>query len=240
MECVSYPTYTTRPKLNTFQKIFRFLRLYSRTPHLCGTLSKSKPNNSWSVFLSIYFTKKKLKNSLQCQRNWCEFVFYPRIFKNPCTKNISKKTNGTAPVNTNLPGESIANEVSNVDIVFYPKKNSKSDLKKMIQKEIDVGMIYSGKFLFSTLNILGRSFFTVQAWLSQYLLRRTGCFSNLGQFKVSEDINMSFCPPPQRGSCFSSGLITINERFCLRVGIHRRVKMDMEKLKRDITVNLLS
>ena len=241
MECVSYPTYTTRPKLNTFQKIFSIIRLYSRTPHLCGTLPKSKPSNSPGQFFSIYFTREETKKVLTNAKGIGVNSYFIHEFSKILAPKISrKKQMWMAPVNTNLPGESIANEVSNVDIVFNPKKNSKSDLKKMIQKEIDVGMIYSGKFLFSTLNILGRSFFTVQAWLSQYLLRRTGCFSNLGQFKVSEDINMSFCPPPQRGSCFSSGLITINKRFCLRVGIHRRVEMDMEKLKKDITACLLS
>ena len=57
-----------------------------------------------------------------------------------------------APVNTNQPGESLANEVSNVDIIFNVKNNSSIRVKNLIQKEISAGMIFSGKFLFKTLD----------------------------------------------------------------------------------------
>ena len=62
------------------------------------------------------------------------------------------------PVNTNNPGEVIENEVSNVDIIFDQKKVSAEKISKSIYKEIEKGMIYSGKFLFKTLNPLRATF----------------------------------------------------------------------------------
>ena len=241
INCQSYPTYTTRPKLNFIQKVFSIIRLYSRIPHLCGTLKKVKPKNSPKQFFSLYFSHNETKKILEKTRGVGVNAYFIHELSTILSPQISrKKQMWMAPVNTNLPGESVANEVSNVDIIFNPQKKSKSEIKKMIQREIDSGMIFSGKFLFRTLNILGRAFFTTQAWLSQYLLKRTGCFSNLGRFKLDRDISMSFCPPPQRGSCFACGLITINDRFCLRVGIHRQVDIDMELLRNKIKESLLS
>ena len=104
------------------------------------------------------------------------------------------------PVNTNNPGEAIENEVSNVDIIFDQEKISTKEISESIYQEIEKGMVYSGKFLFKTLNPLGRLFFIPQVWLSQYLIRRTGCFSNLGKFELSSYIPMSFAPPRRKGA----------------------------------------
>ena len=82
-------------------------------------------------------TKKILSNAKGVGVN---SYFIHEFSKILISKISRKKQMWMAPVNTNLPGESIANEVSNVDIVFNPKKNTKSDLKKMIQKEKNVSM----------------------------------------------------------------------------------------------------
>ena len=55
------PQYTPRPSLNFWQKIKSIIRLYSRIPHTCAVLKKSKVKNSPRQNASIYFSKEETK-----------------------------------------------------------------------------------------------------------------------------------------------------------------------------------
>lgn len=241
IDCIETPSFSSRPSLSFFKKFKSIIRLYIRIPHTCSVLRKTKSKYSPRQNTSIYFTQEETEKIIQKAKGAGVNAYF--IFQ--LSKIIKPVLNGSkqmwmVPVNTNNPGEIIENEVSNVDIIFDQRKVDALKIKNLVKNEINEGMIYAGKFLFATLNPFGRTFFSFQVWLSQFLIRRTACFSNLGKFQLSEDINISFAPPPQRGCCFSAGLVTINNRFCLRLGLHRQVEMDLEKISKELKTNLLS
>ena len=147
IRCEENPSFIPRPKLSFFTKIYSILRLYSRIPHTCSIIKKSLPKNSSRKTKSIYFTKNETKKILEkAEGAGVNGFFIYHLSQILAPKLKRKKQMWMAPVNTNLPGETIANEVSNVDVIFDGESISPEGVKRLIKREIDLGMIYSGKF----------------------------------------------------------------------------------------------
>ena len=64
--------------------------------------------------------------------------------------------------------------------------------------------------------------------MNKYYLKRTGVFSNLGQFSSEEEATISFAPPVISFCPIAIGAVTLNGNISLMIHIHSSAAIDLD------------
>ena len=123
--------------------------------------------------------------------------------------------------------EGDTNHLSFIDLKFAATESPKL-IQGRLSTAIKEGMISAGEIAFNFLNIFGRLLFSLSCYMNKYYLKRTGVFSNLGQFSSEEEATISFAPPVISFCPIAIGAVTLNGNISLMIHIHSSAAIDLD------------